>query len=250
MTCSPTIKVKEFANKYKHIFRKLGMVETKFDDDTKFIVMKLINYSIKKLGIKDAANLVYNFFPNIIVEKIMAHLNNYESSYSEVIQELDDDNFDDQIESSSSSSEKPWLIKFYSTKCSHCIEFQPIWKKVPSAIQDMNFGEVSLDEGRQIIKRYGIETLPYILLLKPGEKPYSIVNGSYTIENIVDFVQHPETYNDRSDIEIDCSNIIKNLIHHFSLISKDKEYLYRNLKFQKNSETLASLSKSLSRRRL
>ena len=247
MSCVPSIKVKQFASKYKNILKKFGSNETRFDDDTKFIVLKLIGYSIKTLGIKDAAHLVYHYFPNVIVEKILAHLNDYASKCGsdiecEQIQVLNDQNFDDIVE----SSEKPWLIKFYSTKCSHCVDFQPIWKNVPGVVGGMHIGEVSLDEGRNLIKRFNVQSLPHILLLKTGEKPYAIVNGSYTIENIVDFVQHPETYNDRPDDEIDCSNIIKNLIHLFTIASKDKNYLYQRLKFQKKQETLKSLSRSLS----
>jgi hypothetical protein len=250
MTCAPSNKVKQFANKYKNIIKKLGLDNNrKFDDDIKFIVMTLIAHSIKTIGIDDTASLVYNFFPNIIVEKILAHLNNYESKCEAVdcdqqIQELKDDNLD-TIE----SSEKPWLINFYSTKCSHCMNYAQIWKMVPSLIDGMNVGEVNIDNSPEWFKRFNIETVPNIILLKDGKR-HSLINGSFTIENIVDFVQHPETYNDRSDDEIDCSNIIKNLIHLFTIISKDNDYLYRHLKFQKKRETLKSLSRSLSKRRI
>ncbi len=80
MSCAPSNKVKQFANKYKNIIKKLGLDNNrKFDDDIKFIVMTLIAHSIKTIGIDDTSSLVYNFFPNIIVEKILAHLNDYES---------------------------------------------------------------------------------------------------------------------------------------------------------------------------
>ncbi len=160
------------------------------------------------------------------------------------IQELKDDNLD-AIE----LSDKPWLLNFYSTKCSHCINYAKIWKMVPSVIDGMHVGEVNMDNSPEWFKRFNIETVPNIILLKDGER-HSLINGSFTIENIVDFVQHPETYNDRPDDEIDCSNIIKNLIHLFTIISKDNDYLYRHLKFQTKRETFKSLSKSLSKRRI
>ena len=240
MSCVPSIKVKQFANKYKNILKKLGKTETRFDDDdAKFIIMNLMSYSIQTLGIKDAAHFVYNFFPNSLVEKILKQLNDYESKCQmtdcEPLHILNDENFDQEI----GSSNKPWLIKFYSTKCSHCVDFQPTWKNVPAVIQGMHVGEIRFEEGRDLVKQYNVQSLPHIMLLKDG-KSYALVNGSYTIENIVDFLQHPETYNDRPDDEIDCSNSIKNLIRQFSVVSGDKDYLYERFKFKKDLEIVKS----------
>ena len=228
MSCVPSIKVKQFANKYKNILKKLGSTETRFDDNVKLVTLKLISYSIQTLGIKDAAHFVFNFFPNVIVENVLARLNDYESKCQitdcEPFHILNDENFDEEV----GSSNKPWLIKFYSTNCSHCVDFQPTWKNVPAVIQGMHVGEIRFEDGRDLAKRYNVQSLPHIMLLKDG-RSYALVNGSYTIENIVDFVQHPKTYNDRSDDEIDCSNIIKNLIRLFSVVSTDKDYLYERL---------------------
>ena len=248
MSCVPSIKVKQFANKYKNILKKLGKTETRFDDDdAKFIIMKLMSYSIQTLGIKDAAHFVYNFFPNSLVEKILKQLNDYESKCQmtdcEPLHILNDENFDQEI----GSSNKPWLIKFYSTNCSHCVDFQPTWKNVPAVIQGMHVGEIRFEEGRDLVKQYNVQSLPHIMLLKDG-RSYALVNGSYTIENIVDFIQHPKTYNDRSDDEIDCSNIIKNLIRLFSVVSRDKDYLYERFA-TKDLTALSDKRKAISDRK-
>ncbi len=216
MSCVPSNKIKQFANKQKNILKKFRSTKMRFEESSsKYLVMKLINHSIKTLGLKDAALFVYHFFPNVIVEKLISYLKGFEpncdSSVCEPIRILGDNNFDDQT----GSSDKPWLIKFYSLTCSHCVDFQPIWKKVPANLDGFHFGEIPLDHGRDLVKRFQVKSLPHIMLLKNGQS-YPLLNGSYTIENIIDFVQHPETYNDRSDDEIDCSNTIKSLIRLFS----------------------------------
>ena len=202
--CVPSSKVKQFASKYTNILKKLGEL-----DDQKVSI--LTRHSVKTLGAKEAARFVYNYFPSNVVQKILAA--SYGTANSE-IQVLNDDNFDKIV-----VNETPWLIKFYSNKCSHCVEFQPTWQKVPNVVSGVHIGEVSLDQGHNLLKRFNVESLPHIMLLKDG-KTYTLVNGSYTIENILDFLQRPETYNDRPDDEIDCSNTIKGLIRMFSQSGK------------------------------
>lgn len=205
--CVPSSKVKQFASKYTNILKKLGEL-----DDQKVSI--LTRHSVKTLGAKEAARFVYNFFPSNVVQKMLAA--SYGTAKSE-IQVLNDNNFDTIVVAD--DDDTPWLIKFYSNKCSHCVEFQPTWQKVPNVVSAVNIGEVSLDQGHDLLKRFNVESLPHIMLLKDG-KTYTLVNGSYTIENILDFLQRPETYNDRPDDEIDCSNTVKGLVRLFSQSGK------------------------------
>lgn len=204
--CVPSNKVKQFASKYINILKKFGELDYQK-------VSILTRHSVKTLGAKEAARFVYNYFPSNIVQKMLEA--NYGSAKSD-IQVLNDDNFDKIVVA---DDDTPWLIKFYSNKCSHCVEFQPTWQKVPNVVSGVHLGEVSLDQGHDLLKRFNVESLPHIMLLKDG-KQYALVNGSYTIENILDFLQRPETYNDRPDDEIDCSNTIKGLIRMFSQSGK------------------------------
>ncbi len=228
MSCAPSVKVKKFAKLYTKIIKKFG--SSNFDDTTKYIVMKLIDHSVNTNGIAETASFVYHFFPNAIVEKILAHLDEPLCKVGcPKIEELTDENFDEKVD----TNESKWLIKFYSNKCSHCNDFAPIWKRVPGAIEDHNIrlGEVSLESGSNIFKRYNIESTPSIVWLYQDDT-YMLVNGSFNLENVLDFAEHPETYNDRTDDDIDCSNIIKHLNKVFAKTSTDKNYLRNHLRFQ------------------
>ena len=105
-----------------------------------------------------------------------------------------------------------------------------------------------------MVSRFNIITLPTILLIKDG-KEYKLNKGNFKlVENIIDFAYNPETYNNRNDDEVDCSNILKNLATIFTDVSKnlatDKEYLKKKFKLvSKRSKTLNNKSDKRSRRR-
>jgi thioredoxin-related protein len=242
MSCVPSLKVKKFAKLYTKIIKKLG--SSHFNDEIKFIVMKLIEHSIKTNGVDETASFVYNFFPNTVVEKILVHLDEPLCKVGcPKIEILTDENFDEKVDTNQSK----WLIKFYSNKCSHCNDFAPIWKKVPGAIGniDIQIGEVSLESGSSIFKRYNIESTPSIVWLHEDDIQI-FVNGSFNLYNVLDFVEHPETYNDRTDDEIDCSNIIKHLKKVFAMSFVDKNYLRNHLRFQNGSINVESVLVKLS----
>lgn len=75
------------------------------------------------------------------------------------------------------------LILFYSTKCGHCNELVPIFKKLPGTVNNCQFGmiNVSTREGRPVLMMgketiAPIEFVPYILLYVNG-RPFIRYNG-------------------------------------------------------------------------
>lgn len=241
MSCAPSLKIKKFAKSYIKILKKLG--SSHFNDEIKFVVMKLIEHSIKTNGIQETSSLVYHFFPNTIVEKILAHLDEplcKPATDCPVIEVLTDDNFNDLVD----TNESKWLINFYSNKCNHCNDFAPIWKRLPGAIgnRDIQLGQISLETGSSIFKRYDIESTPCVVLLDKDDM-HMLINGSFNLANVLDFAEHPETYNDRTDDEIDCSNTIKHLNKLFAKVVADKNYLLNHFRFQNvntNAESILS----------
>jgi thioredoxin-related protein len=242
MSCAPSVKVKNFAKSYINILKILG--SSHFDDEIKFIVMNLIEYSIKKNGILETSSFVYHFFPNKIVDKILAHLDDPLCKPADCphIEVLTDDNFNDLVD----TNESKWLINFYSNKCSHCNDFAPIWKRLPGAIndKDVRLGEISLESGSSIFKQYNIQSTPGLVLLHRDDVDM-LINGSFNLANVLDFIEHPETYNDREDDEIDCSNTIKHLNKLFAKVVKDKNFLRSRLRFQNANTNVESTLRKL-----
>jgi hypothetical protein len=242
MSCAPSVKVKQFAKSNIKILKKLG--SSHFDDYIKFVVMKLIEESIKTNGVKETSSFVYHFFPNAIVEKILAHLDEplCKPAYCPHIEVLTDDNFNDIVD----TNESKWLINFYSNKCGHCNDFAPIWKRLPGAItvKDVQLGEISLESGSSIFKQFNIQSTPAVVLLH-GDEVDMLINGSFNLANVLDFVEHPKTYNDREDDEIDCSNTIKHLNKLFTKVVKDKNFLRSRLRFQNANTNVESTLRKL-----
>jgi hypothetical protein len=65
-------------------------------------------------------------------------------------------------------SDQAWLVKFYSTRCGSCTEFQPVWNSLISHLNSFHAGELSIDtkEGVQLAERLGVldEGLPCVRL--------------------------------------------------------------------------------------
>jgi thioredoxin 1 len=249
MNCVPSPKVKRFAKTQKQIIYYLRNNDENFDNDFKFIIVALIEKTMKNLNVNETASFVYNYFPNKILEHINSVLGVKGSGSAG--KPFTDTNFDREVETST----KPFLINFYSKWCDPCNELAPIWKKLPDSIHDnFNVGEVSEPDNPKLVSRFNIITLPTILLIKDG-KEYKLNKGNFKlVENIIDFAYNPETYNNRNDDEVDCSNILKNLTTIFTSVSKnlatDKEYLKKKFKLvSKRSKTVNNKSDNRSRRR-
>jgi thioredoxin-like negative regulator of GroEL len=75
------------------------------------------------------------------------------------------------------------LILFYSTKCGHCQNLIPVFKRLPGSIGGCQFGMINVSLEKDIIRMakntiVPIEFVPLIILFVNG-KPYVRYDGSY-----------------------------------------------------------------------
>jgi len=85
---------------------------------------------------------------------------------SEAISQLTDSNFEGEV----ISSEKPFLVDFWAVWCGPCKMIAPELKKLSEEKSgELKIGRLNVDDNRDIAIKYGISSIPTLLLFKNGE---------------------------------------------------------------------------------
>lgn len=84
------------------------------------------------------------------------------------------------------------LILFYSTKCEHCQDLLPLFKRLPGAIGGCQFGIMNVSNNKRAVRMSRqtvapITYVPYIVMYIDG-KPFMRYNGPQDINEIARFV--------------------------------------------------------------
>ncbi len=99
--------------------------------------------------------------------------------------ELSAENFDQQVV----SSDRPVLVDFWAEWCGPCHAIEPALKEVAAEYENrVVVGKLNVDEHPTIASRYGIRSVPSILLFKNGEVSNQIVGAvpKSSITNLLD----------------------------------------------------------------
>ncbi|MDA3855277.1 MAG: thioredoxin [Candidatus Woesearchaeota archaeon] len=66
-------------------------------------------------------------------------------------------------------SDKPTIVDFWAEWCGPCRMLGPIFEAVATERDDIVFVKVDVDEAQEIAGKYGIMSIPSILIIKEGE---------------------------------------------------------------------------------
>jgi thioredoxin 1 len=77
---------------------------------------------------------------------------------------LSESNFDNTISSGTT------VVDFYADWCGPCKSFAPTFEKVSNEVQGVTFGKVNVDQNRSIMNKFGIQSIPTIILIKDGKE--------------------------------------------------------------------------------
>jgi len=84
---------------------------------------------------------------------------------------LNDSNFEEILK-----SDKPVLIDFWSTSCHSCEAFSRIIEELANDYQDrVKVGKLNVDQNQEATSRYGIMSLPTVVLFKNGNPVKSLI---------------------------------------------------------------------------
>lgn len=85
---------------------------------------------------------------------------------SEALLEFTTENFDAEV----INSDKPVLVDVWSEGCMPCKMLTPVIEKIADSYGDkMKVGKLDAFESREIAVKYGISSVPTVLLIKGGE---------------------------------------------------------------------------------
>ena len=79
------------------------------------------------------------------------------------------------------------VVDFYATWCGPCKMFGPVFEEV-SKESNINFVKIDVDKENDIARRYGVMTIPTVILFKNGEEVKRNI-GYMSEEELIDFMK-------------------------------------------------------------
>ena len=103
---------------------------------------------------------------------------------SNVIEIRDEESFNSDV----LSSEKPVLVDFWAEWCGPCKQLAPTVEAVAAEKSEtLKVCKMDVDSNREIAAKYGIRSIPSLIIFKNGE-PAGVEVGALTKQQLEDFI--------------------------------------------------------------
>ena len=103
---------------------------------------------------------------------------------SNVIEIRDEESFNNDV----LNSEKPVLVDFWAEWCGPCKQLAPTVEAVAAEKSEtLKVCKMDVDSNREIAAKYGIRSIPSLIIFKNGE-PAGVEVGALTKQQLEDFI--------------------------------------------------------------
>lgn len=100
------------------------------------------------------------------------------------VYEITSDNFDKEV----LQSDKPVLLDFWASWCGPCKMLSPVVDEVADEVSGVKVGKVNVDKQPELAQKYGIMSIPTLLLIENGELKDTSV-GVVPKQHILDMLE-------------------------------------------------------------
>jgi thioredoxin 1 len=100
------------------------------------------------------------------------------------ITNLTSENFDKEV----ISATKPVLVDFWATYCAPCIALAHLIEELAKENEGIKFCKANVEEHQGLAARYGIRSIPTLLVFKNGEVTGSHVGGNLGKREILEML--------------------------------------------------------------
>lgn len=118
-----------------------------------------------------------------------------ELAFGATVVDLDEQNFEHLTQAATGATSGDWLVLFCKESVPRCQKVQQNWQRVATTLAAsreakglprINVAQVDMSQSSWLRKRFGIQSVPVVLLFKGGVM-YSFHGGGFSVERLVLF---------------------------------------------------------------